>query len=96
MEVHKCTTFNNIKQGSLSFKISLDETVARRQSKYYEKAKEVCQLLNNTVVLRSSTVIFWRIAGLDPKLAWLQWNLHISACTLQDAAAWAHIQVISY
>lgn len=43
MEVHKSTTFNNIKQGLSSFKISLDETVARRQNKYYEKGKEICQ-----------------------------------------------------
>lgn len=69
MEVHKSTTFNSIKQGLSSFKISLYEMLARRQNKYYEKGKEICQLLNNTVVLRFNAVIFWRIAGLDLKLA---------------------------
>jgi len=69
MEVHKSTTFNNIKQGFLSFKTSLDEMVATTQNKYYERGKDICQLLNNTVVLSSNTVIFWRIAGLDVKLA---------------------------
>lgn len=79
MEVHKSTTFNSIKQGLSSFKISLYEMLARRQNKYYEKGKEICQLLNNTVVLRFNAVIFWRIAGLDLKLAWLQWKAaHIS------------------
>lgn len=71
MEVHKSTTFNDLKQGYWASKISLNETLARRQNKVYEKGKVICQLLSNTVVLRSNTVIFWRIAGIALKLAWL-------------------------
>lgn len=55
MEVHKSTTFNNIKQGYWASKISLNETVAKRQNKYYEKDNMICQLLSNTVVLSSNT-----------------------------------------
>lgn len=59
MKVHKSTTFNNIKQGLLNFQISLDETVARRQSMYYEKGNKICQWLNNTAVLKPTTVFFF-------------------------------------
>lgn len=69
LKVHKSTTFNNIKQGLSSFKHFLDEMVARQQNMSYEKGNEICQLLSNAAVLRPTTVVFWRIAGLDLKLA---------------------------
>lgn len=68
MKVHKSTTFNNIKEGLLNFQISLDETVARRQSMYYEKGNKICQWLNNTAVLKPTTVFFSRITSSDLKL----------------------------
>lgn len=84
MEVHESTTFNIIKQSYWASKISLNEKVVRRKNKYNEKGKVICQLLTNTVVLRSNTVIFWRISGIALELAWLQ--IHMWACPLQDAA----------
>lgn len=68
MKVQKSTTLNNIKQGLLSFQISLDEVVARRQSMCYKKGNEICQWLNNTAVLRPTTAFFWRTTSLDLKL----------------------------